>query len=255
MPGTVFVAPTRDGRLSAGRVLRREFHGGAQAALIAATPWLGNELPPLDLPALRQTLILNHHKWKDERELFWVDDLMPPDFLIVGQIELSPDDLAASSYHSTGWQSVPIQALKQWRWDHDREALLRDEALEAANQAETNRQRAEVRAEYLRTLTLDSLVDRTWFPAWETVDSNLPIHECRLLIANLVNELRTAPKLTMGVAKRLLKQSVQAFNRLDAEQQFISTIEREDLCEAYEQIMCAAKFPQVVDQIDQWRDW
>lgn len=255
MPGTVFLAPTSDGRLSAGRVLRRAFEGGAQAALIAVTPWIGNELPSLDLPMLRETLILNHHKWKNAPQRVWVWDMMPESFKILGQIELSAEDMAASSNAFTGWQNVPLQSLLQWRWDHDREALLRDEALEAANQAETNRQRAATRAEYLRTLTLDSLVDRAWFSAWETVDSNLPIREVRLLIANLVDQLRTAPKLTIRIAKRLLKQSVQAFNRLDAAQQFISTIEREDLCEAYEQIMCAAKFPQVVDQIDQWRDW
>ncbi len=50
-------------------------------------------------------------------------------------------------------------------------------------------------------------------------------------------------------------QSVKDFNRLDAVHHFISTMEREDLCEAYEQIVCAAKFPHVIDQIDQWRDW
>ena len=43
-PGTVFAAPTSDGRFSAGRVLCRQFHGGAQAALIAGTPWLGDQI-------------------------------------------------------------------------------------------------------------------------------------------------------------------------------------------------------------------
>lgn len=254
-PGTVFAARTRDGRFSAGRVLCRQFHGGAQAALVAGTPWLGDELPSLDLPELRKTLIRSHHNWKNDPEVFWVHDPMPPDFIIVGPIELSPNDLAATSYVFTGWQSVPIQALTQWRWDHDRESLLQDEARQAAEQAEAQRQLNAARAELMRTLTLDSLVDRPWFATWEETDANLPLHECRSLIAKLVNDLRAVPKLTLGVVKKHVKQSVKDFNRLDAEHHFIATIEREDLCEAYEHILCAAKFPQAVGQIDQWRDW
>lgn len=254
-PGTVFAAPTSDGRFSAGRVLRQQFHGGAQGALIAASPWLGMKLPTQELPALRETLILRHHKWKGDPTVFWVHDLMPPDFIIVVQIELSPEDLAASSYTFTGWQSVPHHAQTQWRWDHDREALLRDEAQLAADLAETQRKRAAAHAELMRTLTLDSLLDRRWFASWEDFDSILPLHECRSIIDKLVTELRAAPMLTLRVVKKHLKQSVKDVNCLDAEHHFISTIEREDLYEAYEHIMCAAKFPQVVDQVDQWRKW
>src|SRR5687768_1791058 len=71
-PGTVFVAPMDDGRFSSGRVLRRQFQGGAQAALITASPWIGSEPPPLDLPELKETLVLSHHNWKDRREFVWV---------------------------------------------------------------------------------------------------------------------------------------------------------------------------------------
>ncbi|MBL8820203.1 MAG: hypothetical protein JNL58_29540 [Planctomyces sp.] len=235
--------------------MRREFHGGAKGALVAASPWLGKKLPSLKLRAIRETLYLNHHKWKNRPEVFWVHEPMPGDFIIVGQMELSPDDLAATSDSFAGWQSVPIQALLQWRWDRDREALLRDEDHRAADLAESQRQRATVRSEFMRTLTLDLLVERTWFASWDDVDSNLPLHKCRSLIANLVNELRAAPKLTLGIVKKHLKQSVMDLNRLNEEHHFISTIEREDLCEAYEQIVCAAKFPQVIDQIERWRDW
>ena len=125
-----------------------------------------------------------------------------------------------------------------------------------AKSAQSNEQSIRaVRAEFMRTLTLDWVVDRTWFASWEDSGSNLPPHECRSLIAKLVNELRAAPKLTLGVAKKHLRQSVMDFNGLNEEHHFTSTIEREDLCEAYEQIACAAKFPQVMDQIERWRNW
>lgn len=253
--GTVFVAPTGDGRFAAGRVLRREFHGGAQAALVAGCSWLGNEVPRLDLPALRETLILSHHKWQNAPNVFWTFDLMPPDFVIVGQIELSLSDLESSSDGYTGWQSVVLHSLSQWRWDFDREALLQDEARQVAEKAEAQRQRAATQADLMKSLTLDSLLDRAWFATWNDVESNPPMHECRSLMEKLVQELRAAPKLTLSVVKKYLKQSVNEVNRLNANRKFISTIEREDLCEAYEHIACAAKFPRVTDQIDEWREW
>ncbi len=253
--GTVFAAPTLDGRFSAGRVLRCEFYGGAQAAMIAASPWLGDKLPSLKLAALRETLHLNHHSWKNDPQVFWVHDLMPENFITVGQLELSPGDLTASSETFAGWQSVPMQALLQWRWDNDREALLRDEATKAAELAELRREQAATRAELMRTLTLDSLADRNWLGSWENTKTSLPLDECRSLIGELITALRTSPKLTLSIAKKHFKHSVQEFNRLNDEYQFISTIEREDLCEMFEQIACAAKFPQLIDQIERWREW
>jgi hypothetical protein len=253
--GTVFVAPTSDGRLAAGRVLRRAFEGGAQAALIAATPWIGAAPPPLESSVLRETLILTHHNWTGKPELFWTWDLMPDDFQIIGQIELSESDRTASSGSYTSWGSVSLQALMQWRWDHDREALLRDEADAAARLAELNRKRAEVRAEYLRTLTLDALAGQLWFASWEESEAKPPIAESRSVLVRLIHDLQKAPKLTTGAVKKRLKQAVVEFNRLDEVYRFIATIEREDICEALLQVLCAAKFPQLENQIDQWRDW
>jgi hypothetical protein len=188
-PGTVFVARVADGRFAAGRVLQRAFTGGAQAALVGATPWIGTDVPSLELPVLRETLILTHHNWKGKPELFWTWDLMPSDFRIIGQIELSEADRIASSDAYTSWQSIPLQALTQWRWDHDREALLRDEADAAARLAELNRKRAAVREEYLRTLTLDALAGRPWFAAWEDSDAPLPISESRSILVRLIGDL------------------------------------------------------------------
>lgn len=113
VPGTVFIAATADGRFAAGRVLQRAVEGGAQAALIAATPWLGNEMPRLDSRVLRDTLVLSHHSWRDHPERFWVWEPMPKEFQVLGQIELSPEDVAASSNSFGGWHGVPIQAQLQ----------------------------------------------------------------------------------------------------------------------------------------------
>ena len=97
-PGSVFVAPMKDGRLTAGRVLRREHEGGAMAVLLAGSPWIGNAPPPLDLPQLRETLEFTHHgygnpnRWGERTNLLWSWYLMPEDFRVIGSIELSREE-------------------------------------------------------------------------------------------------------------------------------------------------------------------
>jgi len=91
--------------------------------------------------------------------------------------------------------------------------------------------------------------------SWEAEVATLPLEGSRVLISGLVDDLRAAPKITKGVAKRLLKRSVESFNRLDAAHRFITTVEREDICDAFDQIMRAAKFPELSDSVEEWRDW
>ncbi len=257
VPGTVFASPMADGRFCSGRVLRRQTEGGYPSALIATSPWIGNGLPSLDLSELRETLVLNHHGWENVRWHFWVSERMPSNFAILGRIEVSDEEFSADSNSYANWNAVALQVLAQWRWDNDREALLREEALKTAADAESRRRAAETRAKYLKELTLDTLVGRTWFANWEQDSDEAPRHleAARAVISTLIEELRTATKLTKVTAKRFLRRSVEAFNRLDSERQFIDTVERDDIYEAYEQIMSAARFPQLADCIDEWRDW
>lgn len=254
-PGLVFVAPTADGRMAGGRVLRRQMEGGAVGVLLAVSPWIGATIPSLDCQLLRETLVLTHHNWKGRREIYWVHDRMPLDFKIVGQIPLSDEELAETSNTFGGWQSVPLQVLTQWRWDHDREALLREEAEKKTADKERRQKAAAVRAEYLRTLTLESLAGKEWLESWDGEVSRSPRQAARQLLGKLVEELRAQAQLTKPVVRKLLKKTVESFNHLDAANHFIFTIEREDLCEAFEQIVCACGFPQFCDEVDSWREW
>jgi len=254
-PGSVFVAPTADGRLAAGRVLRRRFEGGGFAALVVGSSWIGNVPPVLDHAELRSTLVLTHHSWKGQRNLFWTHLRMPAEFQIIGQISLSDADLAVSSETFGGWQSVPLQTLLQWRWDHDRESLLREEAEQSAAKAERQRQVAQLRDEYRRTLTLDSLADRGWLETWRETSAECRHAEVQQLLQQLVQQLQAQTQRTKPRVRKLLKQTVEALNRMESHQPFIATVEREELCEALEQIACAAGFPALADEIDGWRHW
>jgi len=59
----------------------------------------------------------------------------------------------------SGWQSLPLQVLKQWLWDNDRDAVLAEDA-DAERDKEAARARGivEYRA-YLESLTLARELD------------------------------------------------------------------------------------------------
>ncbi len=49
---------------------------------------------------------------------------------------------------------------------------------------------------------------------------------------------------------------MENLNDFDAQNNnFIETVEREDLVLLLEEILSAAKHPDLVDEIDNWRDW
>jgi len=257
-PGSVFVATMKDGRLAAGRVLRREFEGGGMAVLLAGSPWIGTAPPPLDLPILREILTRTHHGYSkpsilDSRSLIWSFHLMPEGFRIIGKIELTSADLSLQCNTYGGWQSIPIGVYTQWRWDHDRDNLLREEAEEEAREAERRRIARERREAFVRSLTLEKLAATDWFASWNAERETTRLARERIL--RLIEELRQAPKHTQVIVKKLVRVAVKDFNALDKKQQFIDTIEREELCEAFEQIVCAARQPGIASEIDNWRSW
>lgn len=253
--GSVFASQTADGRYAVGRVLRIETEKGEARALIAASSWLGNEIPATNLPVIFDTLIKTHHSWKRHPEILWVNHPMPDQFRIIGQVTLSHEDLNAVSNTFGGWESIPLQVLTQWRWDHEREALLQEEAAKAAAEAERRVQNQKIRDEFMKSLTLPSLAQKDWLEDWsDEVPANAKLKSAELL-KQLVAALAANSKRTKAATRKLLKQTVESLNQLDSVHSFIHTVEREDLCEALTQIVCAAGFPMLADDIDQLRDW
>lgn len=254
-PGSVFVAPMPDGRLCAGRVLRSEFNRGAHAVLLAASTWIGSSDPELSDPRLVEVSLLTHHAWDRTPNVFWTFDLMPADFRTIGRIAPTAAELDIRSDSYGGWQSVPLQAYAQWRWDHDREALLTEEAQKEAEEAERKRISSERRAQYMRSLTLDSLAEQEWFESRGDEETSAQVARIRDVIMRLIADLRGLPKRTQATVQKRFRQAIKELNQIDAEGDGILTIEREDICEALEQIACAAKYPMLAHAIDQLREW
>jgi len=124
--GEIFVMPLEDGRFGACRVIQRSAFDGP-SVLVAASPWIGNDLPDLEDPRLRSILILSHHSFNNEPAMVWVDNPLPKAFKRLGVIEPSAREKRIKVAGGGAWAFFPIHLQMQSRWDSDREAVLRDE--------------------------------------------------------------------------------------------------------------------------------
>jgi hypothetical protein len=254
-PGSVFIAPLADGRFGAVRVLERSTKRGDAYARIVSSSWIGDTpVRPSD-SVLRQSLVLNHHSHQNAHNANWVNSPPPPFLIPAGILEISHVDLIPQEESYSTWEGCITQILLQWRWDHDRESLLRDEVLAAQAASEEFRREGERRAEILRATNLQTVAARTWFDTWnEDIDGPF-IDLSRGVLSRMIHALMAAPKVTKSLARKILKSAVQEFNALDEKAHFIATSHREDIYEALELIMFAVKQPDLAGKIDEWRDW
>jgi hypothetical protein len=77
----------------------------------------------------------------------------------------------------------------------------------------------------------------------------------RNLAATLDALIALGPRGSEDAARDLLRRCVQKFNRLDQRDQFICTIEREELCEMLYEIGDLCGLPADEEYVDEWRDW
>lgn len=254
--GSVFLVPLADGRYGAVRVLQHNTERPKDVNVYAvASTWIGASATRPDDAELRPSLSLTHHAWKGMPQALWIAEPPPASFLPVAPLAPSLEDEAIVSNAYSGWENFPFHILLQWRWDHDREALLAEEAAQAAQEVEERRQRNERHEEMLRTLTLENVATRTWFESWDEELDGPYLAAARAILADFIRDLTAAPKLTSSVVRKRLQATVQQFNQLDTEHQFIETTHREDICDALEMILCAARHPDLSTSIDGWRDW
>jgi hypothetical protein len=255
--GSVFLMPLDDGRYGVCRVIR---HGApfsdTPRALVVASPWIGTGVPDLDEPLLREQLVLNHHSWNNKVEAFYAFDNVPADFRLLGEIAPTDEDAKLTCSTLTRWDSAPLQVLLQWRWDNDRNALLAEEQVDRQKDGAAALEKQRRRQEYLASVTLAQLRDKERFATWEGSISDELLIVCRHVFQETIDSLLEfegkLPKKRMVAA---LRECVLRLNDLDAEHEFIETVEREDLCQEIDEIAHACGFPKEVGVADRWRDW
>ena len=259
-PGAVFAMPLADGRTGICRVLRVELNENRKPhALIAASDWIGAKLPPIDDPAIRHTLVLTHHSWNEEPEVLWVGEPPPPKFLKIGEIKLTAADKKRDSNSYSAWESLAYQVLAQWRWEHDREALLREDAKEATANQKKQAQMAADRTRYLAQVTFRQLLSTNLFPAWEEhppYPTKKFTRDLEKLVKDFIRVLAQAEKpLQRELVATQLKNCVHKINALDGNNGCIETVEREDLFDRFEEILHASKQPDLLQIVDDLREW
>jgi hypothetical protein len=257
--GDAFLMPLEDGRFGVCRVLRentaeeRKGHGCPQI-LVAASPWIGTAPPDLNDPILREIHHLNHHSWNDPN-LLWVSDPPPESFQHIGTIKPTPGDKRRKCYGSGGWFFAG-QLEMQWRWDHDREAVLREDREYEEQQAREYEEAEKRRREHLDKLTLASLRKKRRFTDWKDFVPARAATACRALFRETVDAIiNLGAKPKKRDIRAILKQCVQRLNKLDAEyDHFIETTAVEDLCGEIDEIAHVSGLGEEY-VADRWRDW
>jgi hypothetical protein len=258
-PGTVLLFPLVDGRFGACRVLRVAIpeHNDSPQALVALTEWVGSRPPPLDHASLRKILHLTHHSWSDQPEIIWVGEPPPRDFRVLGVIPLRKNESCKESNSYSGWGSLPLQRLLQWRWEHDRESLLAEEALEKVKEDKKRNESAARRAAVLAAATLPKILKRSsLFPTWEDYPPPNVKRAIEQTIRSFIAALIETKRPSRRDVIRELRRCATALNKLDTKQGHpIETIEREDIFDLFQEILTAAKHADLLEKLDEWRWW
>ncbi|QDT44539.1 hypothetical protein Pan241w_46510 [Gimesia alba] len=260
--GEAFAFQLDDGRYSVCRVLSdgvNQIDTKVEAVLIACSTWIGSEVPSADNPELRPILKLTHHAWNNRAEMGWVTEAVPDSFIPIGTIEPTDEEAAIHCTGYTSWESMRIQSLKQWRWDHDREAVLAEDAIKEQEEAEQSAQDENEHQGYLEQVKLQDLAKHTFFPHWEHVPKKT-LEASRKIMLDAINELIALGESASEEARlEVLENCIEAFNALDAEHNFIETLEREDICDEFEAIVhaCGLGALDSPDEplVDEWREW
>jgi hypothetical protein len=261
-PGEAFLMPLDDGRFGVCRVLRHsteaeEKRQGAPHALAAASSWIGSEPPEIDDPRLRDLLILTHHSFTGRPEILWISEPVPTSFRPLGVIEPSADEARMEWYVSSGWGSFPLQLFSQWRWDHDRENVQREDTAKQDARTFANRDAAQQRRAYLDGLTLAGLRKKRRFTAWNDLEPDGAAKAARAILAQTIDALiALPPDSDQPATLEILKQCVLDFNDLDDRLgHFIETSLREEISEEIGEIAYVVGFQDDNDLAGRWRDW
>ena len=263
-PGSVFLFPLEDGQYSIARVVRRITRVNPTTStpkrqkvnamvLVVTSSWVGQAAQTPSMQEIRDALYLTHHSWQNALQAVWIEDLPPPQFIPAQSIPVVPEDDALDSVSYDDWESLLLQPLLQWRWDHDRESVLQEEA--AAKELVAQKAAAARKEPKPRPPTLAELANREWFKAWDTKAEAQPRKQSIALVTGLITRLQADPKPTKKRVKDELKQCTSAFNALEVREPFITTTHAEDIVEALHQISTACGYPDLDEFIDDQRDW
>jgi len=254
--------PLANGHFSLCRVIRHttaeeEKRKGASMALVAGSAWSGTDAPDLGDPQLRDMLVLTHHAHQGVPAMLWVEGSPPETYRRIGSLPPAEEEMQEEGSGSSGWEWFALQASLQWRWDHERETMLREDAEKEAQRKAAQVEGALRYQQYLDGFTLEGLRTKPWFSHWQPYVSEALVSACRGIFVDTIDALIALDQVaTTRTRLRILQTCIQRFNDLDDQNgHFIATIEREDICEGFDEIVYACGLRNYKNLADRWRDW
>ena len=195
---------------------------------------------------------LNHHAWKRPMLGGWVSEPPPRELRTAGQVPLRKGEAervlhpevwvklstkTAALSHKVlplcGWDLLLRDAKLQWRWDHERAAVLAEDA--KAEREKTAKFEAALAAQGKRKATLQkkgvsSLTRKRFFAAWKGAVPAAMIKDAEASMREAVLSLEGK---SAKQAARRLAALVRTFNKLDGRHgRSFDTVDAEDIMEA-----------------------
>jgi hypothetical protein len=134
--GDTFLVPLRQDLCNICRIIKFEPRADSHQFMVGATCWYGST-PPADLsdPRIHALLNLSFTGSPDYWRIAWVDGAPPKGSQYLGVVPPSPEEQQLVAHLNCSWQSFLPSVLREWRWQHEREALLADDEAERARVA------------------------------------------------------------------------------------------------------------------------
>ncbi|WP_156457140.1 hypothetical protein [Bradyrhizobium sp. CCH5-F6] len=262
-------APPETGRYAAFKIL------GVNERYVAIAVLEGIWSTPPSLSVANEALILHEHRFAHtgRRATFGVnvDWWTPSELDIVsllgrGRLSVEEEAIGATiigfgigcSYSTLRYANHAAEG--EWRWEHDRDALIAESEKSKAKAAAERAAKEERYRTRLKNLTWEKLLAETPFERWVRSPPFPPAEfteAARETICNAYRELRELgtrpPKASV---RSILRRCVEWFNEADkAAGGVIETEEREDICAILEEMAFVAKQKSLVDEIGNWREW
>jgi hypothetical protein len=263
-------APPETGRYAAFKVL------GVNKRYVAIAVLEGVWSTPPTLGVANEALPLHEHRFAHTGRMaaFGVnaDWWTPSDHLdgvsLLGSGGLSVEEAAIGatiigfgigcSYSTLRYANHAAEG--EWRWVHDRDALIAESQKSKAKAAAERAAKEERYQTRLKNLTWEKLLAETPFERWGRSPPFPPAEfteAARETICDAYRELRELgtrpPKASV---RSILRRCVEWFNEADkAAGGVIETEEREDIYAVLEEMAFVAKQKSLVDEIDIWREW
>ncbi|MDR3635089.1 MAG: hypothetical protein P4L84_14890 [Isosphaeraceae bacterium] len=258
-PGDAFLMPLADGRFGFCHVTGLPTRGIGLAVrggiVVETSSWVGEEAPDLNDPRLREVLVQTHHGWGPNTWRVMVRGPAPDSFQRLGTIEPRAAGPVLAVW--TFWESLAREVLTQWRWDHDREALLVEEKAAAERAKAEQAEAAKRQQDALDQLTLESLRKKRRFSMWKGDRPDKAIAACRKAFGEAVDALiALGPNPKKRAVATVIRRCVEQLNSLDEQYDgFIETGEREELCREIDELVYAAGLRGSSGMADRWREW